>query len=91
MTPKQRELARHALGMGRSKRSYRNHFVTSLDTEDFMEWMKMAKEGYAVGRTSVMLPVGGMSFNLTQEGAEKALNDDEELCPEDFPKWKEKA
>lgn len=42
LTPAQRELARHALGLPNDrKRSYRNRFIASKGHADFAEWEVM--------------------------------------------------
>ncbi|MET3648076.1 hypothetical protein [Phyllobacterium ifriqiyense] len=84
MTPEQKELARHALGLpNNSRRSYRNRFVTE---EDNPEWSALVKAGHAKMRAAKTLPFGGSAmFWLTLEGAKLALNKGEKLCPEDFP------
>lgn len=82
MTPKQRELARHALGFGNphaGSRSYRNRYIIDADNED---WLALCASGDAC-----MEPTGGGSralFYLTRTGAEKALNPGETLDLEDF-------
>lgn len=86
MTPRQKELARHALGLdGRRKQSYRNRFWAGPGHDDFGEWQQMVKDGLAY----VSKPDPGYrpdhAFWLTHSGAEAALNKGERLCPEDFP------
>lgn len=84
MTPEQRELARHALGLPtKSKKSYRNRFVTA---EDDSNWSAMVRDGFATMRAASTLPFGGSAcFYLTLAGAKLALNKGEKLCKEDFP------
>lgn len=84
MDAKQKELARHALGLpSKSKRSYRNHFVIGEDDPD---WMEMVAMGWATMRKAATLPFGGSAcFYLTEAGARLALNRREKLDPEDFP------
>ena len=86
MTPRQKELARHALGLdGRRKQSYRNRFWAGPGHDDFKEWLQMVEDGLAY----VSKPDPGhrpdYAFWLTRPGAEAALNKGERLCPEDFP------
>lgn len=86
MTPRQIELARHALGLdGRRRRSYRNRFWAGPGHDDFEEWKAMVADGNA----HVSEPRDGVrpdhAFWLTRQGAEAALRGDEALCPEDFP------
>ncbi|MEJ1118849.1 hypothetical protein V9K92_10275 [Phyllobacterium sp. CCNWLW109] len=84
MTPEQKKLARHALGLpNRSRRTYRNRFVTNADHP---EWSAMVVSGSARMRSGDTLPFGGDSmFWLTLDGAKAALDKGEKLCPEDFP------
>ena len=84
MTPRQIELARHALGLdGRRVVSYRNRFIAGRDHADFAEWMAMVEQGDAT-RSTPMLHGGSFLFELTGKGAEQALLPNEKLDPEDF-------
>lgn len=92
MTPKQIELARHALGLdGKRKQSYRNRFFAGPGHDDFEDWQEMVSAGFA---KVWQVPKGWMvpgqvadhQFRLTRAGAEAALRKGERLCPEDFPK-----
>lgn len=88
MTPRQIELARHALGLTQQRRkSYRNRFMAGPGHADYDEWLAMVTNGDAdrVGAESV--PLGGDDdiFYLTPSGAQAALREGEELDPEDFP------
>ena len=87
MTPEQRKLARHALGLPNNRRkSYRNAFVTGKSTSDHPHWMAMVASGDATRRDGKTIPYGGDDiFYLTRAGAEKALEPRESLDPEDFP------
>lgn len=83
MTPAQRELARHALGLDRKRRSYRNRFVCR---EDNPEWSAMVAVGLATMRPAASVPFGGDAvFYLTTAGAKLAIDAGETLSPEDFP------
>lgn len=86
MTPKQRKLARHALGLPNKMRmSYRNRFIAGLDHDDYAEWTRMVAEGNAEMRHGGTMPYAGDSlFWLTETGARQALNPREKLDPEDF-------
>jgi hypothetical protein len=85
MTPEQRELARHALGLPNKRRqTYRNRYVCR---EDNPEWSAMVAAGEATMRPAATVPFGGSAiFYLTEAGARLALNRGEKLDPEDFPK-----
>ena len=87
MTPKQRKLARHALGLpNRDNRSYRNRFVAAYVPGDYDEWAKMADAGLAKAGTTRRTGTGStVSFWLTKAGARAALKPGESLDPEDFP------
>jgi len=84
MTPKQIELARHALGLNyRSKCSYRNYFVTSPGSYDYQEWLDLVKKGLA---NKKKYPFSNDDiFFLTLKGAKEALSFGESLRAEDFP------
>lgn len=84
MNAKQREFARHALGLpnGR-KQSYRNRYIT---TPKHDEWRVMVDAGEAEFQCdpSQSEPARA-TFWLTRKGAELALDKGETLDPEDFP------
>ena len=86
MTPQQRELARHALGLPNDDRlSYRNHFVAGPGHADYTTWLEMVAAGYAVRRDGSKLPFGGSDmFRLTYAGAISARNPGETLDQEVF-------
>lgn len=86
MTPEQRDLARHALGLPNGRnRSYRNRFVTGPECEDHAPWIAMVKSYLARGVKNRRI-YGGMDyFWLTPAGAALALDPGETLCQEDFP------
>lgn len=84
LTPRQRELARHALGLdGRRKCSYRNSFVAGEDHEDYADWIAMSAGGLAIRRVEDWFG-GDDLFHLTRSGAELALDPGERLDEEDF-------
>ena len=86
MTERQIELARHALGLTRSRLvSFRNHFCAGPYHEDFTEWEAMVAAGFAVKRESKVLPPGDVMFHLTRAGAEQALKPGDVLDPEGWP------
>lgn len=85
MTPKQIELARHALGLPNKRNmSYRNHYVVGSG-EDYTEWMDMVDAKAARHRTGTPLSGGEDVFWLTEIGARAALKRREKLDPKDFP------
>ena len=86
MSPEQIELARHALGLSRSKCSFRNRFVAGPGHPDHDNWMAMVADGDAKRRDGSTLPFSGDDmFWLTRSGAEKTLKRGETLDAEDFP------
>jgi hypothetical protein len=84
MTPEQRKLARHALGLPNGqKRSYRNRFYAAVGSEDEARWIGPCAQGMAV-RSPCSSPTL-IFFCLTRKGAESALAKGEKLDLEDFP------
>lgn len=82
MTPRQRRLARHALGLPNSRRlSYRNRFFPLLSA-DKANWDKMCQGGLANAHKTAD---GTTWFSLTFVGANHACEPNETLCREDFP------
>jgi hypothetical protein len=83
MTPRQIELARHALGFdGRNKISYRNHFVVGPGCDDYNEWVAMVFAGYA-NRYPPREISGGMdTFSVRREAALSVRTRDEHLSPD---------
>lgn len=83
MTPKQREMARHALGLTDGRMvSYRNRYTAALNSFSEMEWDDMVRHGWAVRGRDGASSVG---FCLTDTGARLVLNASESLDSEDFP------
>lgn len=84
MTPRQKELARHALGLpNKARKSYRNRFLANPAGSDWQTWSEMVDAGHAEH-----YPTEGKPFDLfclTRAGAERALEGKETLCGEDFP------
>lgn len=86
MTPEQRSLARHALGLpNRRKTTYRNRFVTGKGSKDWSGWDDLVASGYAKAFRKVSVCGGDDIFFLTPEGAKAALDPGEKLSIEDFP------
>lgn len=80
LTEKQRELVRHAVGFdGRSKTSYRNHFVIGPGCEDYDAWMALVQAGGAHHRKGSEISGGGDIFWATRETALAVRNRDEHL------------
>lgn len=85
LTPEQRELARHALGLdGRHSQSWRDHFVTGPGSSDYDRWQEMVATGAATRRAGNQLTGGDDLFLLTRAGALAALDPGETLDPNVF-------
>lgn len=85
MTPTQRELARHALGLPNKRHeSYRNHFVTGVGSIDYPEWTSLVEAGHAKRYPPSDMTGGDDLFILARQGAEAALLGKERLSQEDF-------
>lgn len=83
MTDKQRELARHALGLPNKKNiSYRNHFCVGVGGDGYADWEEMVANGDAVKRTSNLWD-GDDMFYLTLKGALAARGPKEHISRED--------
>lgn len=84
MTPTQKKLARHALGLTNPKangETYRNRFICT-PADNYYEWRILEEAGLA---TRKPFAAGDIVFMLTRAGAELALDPGESLDPEDFP------
>jgi hypothetical protein len=81
MTPRQIELARHALGLpNQARESYRNYFVAGEGHTDYADWTAMVEAGHA----QQCRGGGGDLFLLTEAGARAALKPGERLDPRGF-------
>lgn len=86
MTPEQRELARHALGLPNDRNmSYRNRFCAGTGHDDLPDWCAMVFRGWAAASAPQKSLGGDRMFWLTMDGANLAINPGERLDPEDFP------
>lgn len=84
MTPSQRAMARHALGLPNDqKRSYRNRYFAPDVSMRAQEWRELVASGLAEEFDEAPSSLSG--FFLTREGADMALDPGETLCLEDFP------
>ena len=91
MTPRQKELARHALGLDNPdarKRSYRNRYICGFKSPGFTAWMRMVRDGNAVREPFGSYTYDRFMFSLTAAGAQAALEKGESLDTEDFPSLK---
>ncbi len=86
MTPRQRELARHALGLdGVRKAAYRNHFVAGPGHDDYDDWVAMVTVGLAVKKTSLPGYGGDDLFWLKAEAGYLACDPGETVTGVLFP------
>lgn len=91
MTPSQKELARHALGLPNSKNvSYRNRFCAGPGHPAWENWQNMVAEGYAV-RQDGPLWGGDSMFHLTLKGALLAREAKEHLSREETAEMRGQA
>jgi hypothetical protein len=82
MTPQQRKLARHALGLPNdAKRSYRNRYTAYPGSEVWRVWDGLCERGLAQMNRGNEFDY----FELTEAGAVRALDEGESLDREDFP------
>jgi hypothetical protein len=82
ITERQREFARHALGLPNEKNmSYRNHFSIGIEGDGYVDWEDLVSKGLAI-----KLPFGfhgGFIFHLTLEGALMVRGPEEHISRED--------
>lgn len=82
LTPREREMARHALGLPNSRRrSYRNRYFAPPGGDSHVIWSALVARGLA----EMSRKPRNDFFCLTRAGAEAALNPGEDLDEEDFP------
>lgn len=77
MTEEQREIMRHALGLNRGSRKYRNHFVTGPGSTDYPHCEELVAAGLMTKRAGNVLSGGDDIYSVTDAGraALKAPND----------------
>ena len=86
LSPRQIDLARHALGLpNERRRSYRNRFCCGPGHADYEDWRAMVAAG-AARQFPLNAHRGDSLFALTEPGARAALCDGETLDAEDFPR-----
>lgn len=81
MTDRQRQIARHMLGLGNAKRSYRNRYVAGEGHADFETLRAMLREGLVKTHADDFR----RTWHLTRAAAESVLLPGESLDAEDFP------
>lgn len=75
MNERQKELARHALGLpNKQKMTYRNHFVAGSGHPDFHDWLEMTSRGEAAMRTGRAMSGGDPIFYVTPLGLTLAVD-----------------
>lgn len=82
MTDRQRQIARHMLGLDNAQRSYRNRYCAEPGHAHFDALRAMFDEGLVTFRQGVGAHI---SWRLTRAAAESVLLPGETLDPEDFP------
>jgi hypothetical protein len=86
MTPEQKEIARHMLGLpNKQRRSYRNRFCGGEGHSDYPILIAMQEQGYLMRVPAKRMSTVEDMWFLAPFAARLALNKDETLCPEDFP------
>ncbi len=81
LTPEQRRLARHALGLDNSRTVYRNRYVVAWQSAADDEWTGLCEAGLAV--RTYRGGKGERTYALTLRGATLAMEQGETL-PRDF-------
>lgn len=90
MTPAQRELARHALGLPNKKHTTnRNYYCIGKGGDGYTDWEDLVSKGLAIKRRVPHFG-GDDLFYLTLEGARLARDPKEHLSREDA-EWARKA
>ena len=91
MTPEQKKLARHALGLPNKQRtSYRNHFCAGKGHLDYEQWIAMVEARDAVRVTGPNWGGDDMFF-LTWKGALQARESNEHISREDAAEMRERC
>ena len=68
MTNEQRDVMRHALGLGRASREYRNHFVTGKGSTDYQHCEALVAAGLMARFPPSALTGGDECFTVTAAG-----------------------
>lgn len=68
MNIEQHDILRHALGLGRSAREYRNHFVTGPGSTDYPHCEELVKAGLMTRREGSHLSGGDPIYVVTEAG-----------------------
>jgi hypothetical protein len=88
LTEKQRDFARHALGLpNKNNMTYRNHFCVGEGGDGYEDWEDLVSKGMAVKAIGGSGWVGDF-FYLTLEGARAVLLPKEHISREDAEKMR---
>ncbi|HSC06799.1 MAG TPA: hypothetical protein VLD59_08230 [Steroidobacteraceae bacterium] len=68
MTPKQLEIMRHTLGIGRGQPGWRNHFVTGPGSDDYDDCEALVELGLMRRRSGGPLSGGDPIYSVTDAG-----------------------
>lgn len=68
MTDEHREILRHALGLNRGSRDYRNHFVTGPGSTDYPHCEALVSAGLMTKRAGNVLSGGDDIYSVTDAG-----------------------
>lgn len=68
MTPKQRDIMKHALGAGRGAPGWRNHFVTGPGSDDYADCEALVAAGLMTKRSGGPLSGGDPVYRVTDAG-----------------------
>jgi hypothetical protein len=65
---KQRDILRHALGVGRGRAGWRNHFVTGPGSDDYADCEALVAAGLMTKRSGGPLSGGDPVYRVTDAG-----------------------
>lgn len=68
MNSEQKDILRHALGIGRSTREYRNHFVTGPGSDDYPHCEALVAAGLMDRREGSILSGNDPVYTVTEAG-----------------------
>ena len=68
MTPRQRDIMKHALGVGRGAPGWRNYFVTGPGSDDYDDCEALVAAGLMTKRSAGPLSGGDPVYRVTDAG-----------------------
>lgn len=77
ITDNQREILRHALGLGRNSDAYRNYFVTGPGSDDYADCEALVAAGLMTKRSGGPLSGGDPVYRVTDAGQDALVNREE--------------